>query len=92
MISLQQFTVIFQYFLCVKGANEHDVIVYMVIKDMLNECGQPHHNFQKFPFLSIYTEMQPRNFQTKRGLQHFQKAFFFLDVLRFTTWKSAQTW
>ncbi len=62
-------------FLCVKGAN--DVIVYMVIKDMLNECGQPHHNFQKFQFLSIYTEMQPRNFQTKTGSAAFSKVFFF---------------
>ncbi len=37
-------------FVCVKGANEHDVIVYMVIKDMLSECGQPRHRFQKCPF------------------------------------------
>ncbi len=45
--------------------NEHDVIVYMVVKDTLCECGQPRHHFQKSPFWSIYTETQPRSFQTK---------------------------
>ncbi len=30
--------------------DEYDVIVYMVVKDTLFECGQPCHRFQKSPF------------------------------------------
>ncbi len=47
--------------------NEHDVIVYKVIKDTQSECGQPGHHFQNAPFWSIYTETQPQSFQTKTG-------------------------
>ncbi len=47
--------------------NEHDVIVYTVIKDMQRECVLPRHRFQKSPFWSVYTEMQFRSFQTKTG-------------------------
>ncbi len=36
--------------------NEHDVIVYTVVKDTQSECGQPRHRFQKSPFWSFYTE------------------------------------
>ncbi len=53
--------------------NEHDVIVYTVVKDTQSECG---HRFQKSPFWSVYTETQPQSFQTKRGLQRFQKSQF----------------
>ncbi len=53
--------------------NEHDVIVYTVVKDTKSECGQPCHHFQKFPFWSDYTEMQPRSFQTKTGPAAFSK-------------------
>ncbi len=47
--------------------NEHDVIVYTVIKDMQSKCGQPCRRFQKSQFWSIYTETLPRSFQTKTG-------------------------
>ncbi len=30
--------------------NEHDVIVYTVVKDTQRECGQPRQRFQKSPF------------------------------------------
>ncbi len=36
--------------------NEHDVIVYTVVKDTQSECGQPRHRFLKSPFWSFYTE------------------------------------
>ncbi len=42
--------------------NEHDVIVYTVIKDTQRECGQPRHCFQKSQFWSVYTETQPPEF------------------------------
>ncbi len=35
--------------------NEHDVIVYTVVKDTQYKCGQPRHRFQKSPFWSVYT-------------------------------------
>ena len=57
--------------------NAHDVIVYMVVKDMQSECGQPLHRFQKSPFWSVYTETQPRSFQTKTGSAAFSKVFIF---------------
>ncbi len=47
--------------------NERNVIVYTVIKDMQSECGHPRHHFQKSAFCSVYTETQPRSFQTKTG-------------------------
>ncbi len=46
--------------------NEHDVIVYTVVKDTQRECGQPCHCFQKSLFWSVYTETQ-QSFQTKTG-------------------------
>ncbi len=57
--------------------NEHDVIVYTVIKDTQRECGQPRHRFQKSPFWSVYTETQPRSFQTKTGSVAFFKSLSF---------------
>ncbi len=36
--------------------NEHEVIVYTVVKDTQKECGQPRHRFQKSPFWAVYTE------------------------------------
>ncbi len=57
--------------------NEHDVIVYTVIKDTQCECGQPHHRFQKSPFWSVYTESQPWSFQTKMGSAAFSKVSVF---------------
>ncbi len=57
--------------------NEHDVIVYTVIEDTQKECGQPHHRFQKSPFWSVYTETQPRSFQTKTGSAAFSKVSVF---------------
>ncbi len=53
--------------------NEHGVIVYMVVKDTPKESGQQCHRFQKSPFLSLYTETQPRSFQTKTGSAAFSK-------------------
>ncbi len=55
-------------------SNEHDVIVYTVIKDTQRECGQPRHHFQKSPFWLVYTETQPRSFQTKTGSAAFSNA------------------
>ncbi len=57
--------------------NEHDVIVYTVVKDTQSECGQPRHRFQKSPFWSVYTETQPRSFQTKTGFAAFSKVSVF---------------
>ncbi len=57
--------------------NEHDVIVYTVIKDTQRECGQPRHHFQKSQLLSIYTETQPQSFQTKTGSAVFSKVSVF---------------
>ncbi len=57
--------------------NEHDVNVYTVVKDTQCECGQPRHRFQKSPFWSVYTEMQPRSFQTKTGSAAFSKVSVF---------------
>ncbi len=57
--------------------NEHDVIVYTVIKDTQCKSGQPHHRFQKSPFWSVYTEMQPQCFQTKMGSAVFSKVSVF---------------
>ncbi len=57
--------------------NEHDVIIYTVIKDTQCECGQPGHRFQKSPFWSVYTETQPRSFQTKMGSAAFLKVSVF---------------
>ncbi len=34
--------------------NEHDVIVYRVVKDTQRECGQLRHRFQKSAFCSVY--------------------------------------
>ncbi len=47
--------------------NEHDVIIYTVVKDTQKDCGQPRHRFQKSLFWSVYTETLPRSFQTKTG-------------------------
>ncbi len=47
--------------------NEHDVIVYTVVKDTQCQCWQPRYHFQKSPFWSVYTETQPWSFQTKTG-------------------------
>ncbi len=41
------------------------------------ECGQPFHHFQKSPLWSVYTEMQPRSFQTKTGSAAFSKVSVF---------------
>ncbi len=41
-----------------------------------SECGQPHHRFQKSPFSSVYTETQPRSFQTKMVSAAFSKVCF----------------
>ncbi len=57
--------------------NEHDVIVYTVVKDTQSECGQPRHHFQKSQFWSVYTETQPRSFQTKMGSAAFSKVSVF---------------
>ncbi len=57
--------------------NEHDVIVYTVIKDTQSKCGQSRHRFQKSPFWSVYTETQPRIFQTKTGSAAFSKVSVF---------------
>ncbi len=35
--------------------NEHDVIVYTVVKDTQSKCGQPRHRFQKCQFLTSKT-------------------------------------
>ncbi len=35
--------------------NEHDVIVYTVVKDTQRECGQPRYRFQKSPFSTLKT-------------------------------------
>ncbi len=56
---------------------EHAVIVYTVVKDTQRECGQPRHRFQKSPFWSVYTETQPRSFQTKTGSAAFSKVSVF---------------
>ncbi len=53
--------------------NEHDVVVYTVVKNMQREFGQPRHRFQKSPFWSVYTETQPRSFPTKTGSAAFSK-------------------
>uniref|UniRef100_A0A672R3F9 Laminin subunit alpha-5 n=1 Tax=Sinocyclocheilus grahami TaxID=75366 RepID=A0A672R3F9_SINGR len=42
------------------------------------ECGQPRHRFQKSPFCSVYTETQPRSFQTKTESAAFRFAPFTL--------------
>ncbi len=57
--------------------NEHDVIVYTVVKDTQRECGRPRHHFQKSPFWSVYTETQPRSFQSKTGSAAFSKVSVF---------------
>ncbi len=57
-------------------SNEHDVIVYTIVKDTKSECGQPRHRFQKSPFWSVYTETLPRSYQTKTG----SAAFLILSV------------
>ncbi len=49
--------------------NEHDVIVYTVVKDTQRDCGQPHHRFQKSPY---WSKLNPGIFKLKRGLEHFQ--------------------
>ncbi len=41
------------------------IVVYTVVKDTQSECGKPRLHFQKSPFWSVYTEMQPWSFQTK---------------------------
>ncbi len=48
--------------------NEHDVIVYMVIKDTQKECGQPHH----LRFSPFTLKLNP----AKWGVQCFQKSQF----------------
>ncbi len=50
-------------------SNEHDVIVYTVVKDTQSECGQPHHRFQKSPFWLFTLKRNPGG---KRGLQRFK--------------------
>ncbi len=57
--------------------NEHDFIVYTVVKDTKSECGQPRHRFKKSPFWSVYTETLPQNFQTKTGSAAFFKVSVF---------------
>lgn len=57
--------------------NEDDVIVHTIVKDTQSECGQPRHRFQKSPFWSVYTETQPRSFQTKTGSAVFSKGSIF---------------
>ncbi len=47
--------------------NEHDVIVYTVVKDTQSECGQPRH------FGPFTLKRNPEVFKLKRGLQRFQK-------------------
>ncbi len=54
--------------------NEHDVIVYTVVKDTQCECGQLRHHFQKSPFWSFTLKHNPGVFKLKRGLQCFQKS------------------
>ncbi len=54
--------------------NEHDVMVYTVIKDTQRDCGHPRHRFQTL--WSVYTETQPWSYQTKTGLQCFQTSLF----------------
>ncbi len=39
--------------------NEHDVIVYTVVKDTQCECGQPRHRFQKSPFGRLHWNATP---------------------------------
>ncbi len=56
--------------------NEHDVILYTVVKDTQCECGQPCYRFQKSPFWFINTETQPQSFQTKTGSSAFQTSLF----------------
>ncbi len=41
------------------------------------ECGEPRHHFQKSPFWSVYTETQPRSFQTKTASAAFSKVSVF---------------
>ncbi len=60
--------------------NEHDVIVFTIIKDTQSKCGQPRHRFQKSPFCSVYTETQPLSFQAKVGSAVFSKISIF-DLL-----------
>ncbi len=50
--------------------NEHVVIVYTVVKDTQCQCGQPRQ-------VSVYTETQPRSFQTKAGSAAFSKVSVF---------------
>ncbi len=56
--------------------NEHDVIVYTVVKDTQSEYGQPRHHFKSL-FWSVYTEMQPQSFQIKTGSAAFLKVSIF---------------
>ncbi len=49
------------------------LLFYTVIKDTQCEFGQPRHHFQKSLFCSVYTETQPRSFQTKTGSAAFSK-------------------
>ncbi len=53
--------------------NEHDVIVYMAVKDTQIECGQPRHRFQKSPFGPFTLKRNPGVFKLKQGPQRFQK-------------------
>ncbi len=46
--------------------NEHDVIVYTVVKDTQRECGQPCHCFQSLCF-GLFTLKRNRVFKLKRG-------------------------
>ncbi len=72
--------------------NEHDVIVYTVVKDTQSECGQSRHRFQKSPFLSVYTETLARSFLTKTGSAAFLKRrvlslwLCYMHLYRFVLW------
>ncbi len=53
------------------------VIVYTVVKDTQSKWEQPRHHFQKSLFWSVYTEKQPRSFQTKTGSAAFSSVLDF---------------
>ncbi len=57
--------------------NEHDVIVYTVVKDYAERMWAATDCFQKSPFWSVYTETQPQSFQTKTGSAAFSKVSVF---------------
>ncbi len=56
--------------------NEHDVIVYTVVKDTQRECGRPHIIFKSLRFGPFTLKRNPGVFKVKRGLQRFRKSLF----------------